>query len=244
MIIDCEAYHVTKPLAGKAFDLAGLEEMTREAGIDRAIVISELGVRPRNRELAEALAATASTQGLFYGCAWINPHFGEEAVQELEVAVREWGFRALKLMPTHHAFRPVSQVAHALMHKAEALGVPVTVHSGSTSFSHPLEIAELAAAFPRVPVILDHMGYRYFVPEAVAAARRTPNLYLATTGVMEPHFIRMAVKEVGAERVMFGTNAPFVHSSTQLLVVRQAELSEAEEQKVLAENAARVFGLD
>jgi len=155
--------------------------------------------------------------------------------------VREWRFCGMKLMPTHHAFRSVGQAAHPLLRKAEELEVPVTIHSG-TFFAHPLEIGILAEAFPRVPLIMDHMGYRYYVAEAIAAARRAPNLYLATTAVMEPHWIRQAVRELGADRVVFGSNAPHVWPATQLLVVRQAELSGTEERKVLGENAARLFG--
>lgn len=243
MIIDCELYNVSRPLAGRVFGIAGLEQLCREAGVDKGIVISEEGVRPKNRELAEALAASSSARQMFFGCAWLNPQFGEEAVRELEVAVKEWRFRALKLMPTHHAFRSVSKVPYPLMRKAEELNIPVTIHSG-TFFSHPLEIAELAAAFPKVPVIMDHMGYRYYVAEAIAGARRVANIYLATTAVMEPHWIRQAVQELGAERVVLGSNAPYVWPSTQLLVVRQAELAEVDERKVLSENAARLFHLD
>jgi len=52
------------------------------------------------------------------------------------------------------------------------------------------------------------------------------------------------VQELGAERVIFGSNAPLVWPSTQITVIRQAELTEAEEKKVLGENAARLYGLD
>ena len=107
---------------------------------------------------------------------------------------------------------------------------------------HPLEIAVLAQAFPDVPVIMDHMGYRYYVAEALAAARQAPNIYLATTAVMEPHWIRLAVKELGADRVIFGSNAPYVWTKTQIDVVHQAELSDSDEKKVLTENFARLFG--
>ena len=243
MIIDCELYQTNENLAGKVFGLAGLETQCREAGVDKGIVMSELAVRPKNRELAELLAASPSARQMFYGCAWLNPQFGDEAVRELEVAVKEWRFRGLKLMPTHHAFRSVGKVPYALMRKCEELNIPVTIHSG-TFLGHPLEIAELAAAFPKVPVIMDHMGYRYYVAEAIAGARRVPNIYLATTAVMEPHWIRQAVREIGADRVLFGSNAPHVWPSTQLLVVRQAELAEADERKVLGEVAARLYHLD
>jgi predicted TIM-barrel fold metal-dependent hydrolase len=243
MIVDCEAYQLTTPLAGKVFGLSGLQKLCHEAGVDKMVVVAEGGVRPKNRELAEALSASSSAGGLFVGCAWLNPLFGDEAVRELETAVKEWGFRALKLMPTHHGFRSVSQVPYSLMRKAEELEIPMTIHSG-TFFCHPLEIGVLAEAFPKVPVIMDHMGYRYYVAEAIAAARRTPNIYLATTAVMEPHWIRQAVRELGAEQVLFGSNAPHVWPITQLMVVHQAELSEADERKVLGENAARLYRLD
>jgi len=65
-----------------------------------------------------------------------------------------------------------------------------------------------------------------------------------TSAVMEPHWIRQAVRELGAERVVYGSNAPMVWPSTQLMVVRQAELTEPEERKVLGENAARLYRLD
>jgi predicted TIM-barrel fold metal-dependent hydrolase len=205
-------------------------------------VISAIGVQPNNKELAEKIAARQGGKNLFLACAWINPNFGEAAVSELETCVKEWGFVALKLMPTHHPVRLVTTAAHALMQKAQELQIPVTVHSG-TFLSHPLEIAVLAQAFPDVPVIMDHMGYRYYVAEAIAAALQAPNIYLATTAVMEPHWIRQAVKEIGADRVVFGSNAPHVWPTTQIQVIRQAELSETDERKVLQDNCARLFRL-
>ncbi len=242
MIIDCETYNVPNPMAGKVFGLQGLARMAEEAGVNKMVVISEGGVRPKNRELAEELESVPEAKELFAGCAWINPQFGDEAVRELEVAVKEWGFKALKLMPTHHAFRSVSKVPYPLMKKAEELGIPVTIHSG-TFFAHPLEIAVLAKAFPKVPVVMDHMGYRYYVAEAIAAAHQAENIYLATTAVMEPHWIRQAVREIGADRVLFGSNAPFVWPSTQLMVLRQAELTEEEQRKILGDNAANLYHL-
>jgi predicted TIM-barrel fold metal-dependent hydrolase len=242
MIIDCYVSCAEKPLAGKVFGLAELDRMLREARVDKAVCTPDVAVRPGNRELADALAARPEARGFLYGCAFLNPHFGDDSVRELETSVREHGFRGLKLMPTHHAFRCVTQVPHALMRKAGELGIPVLIHSG-TFFAHPLEISVLAEAFPTVPVLMDHMGYRYYVQEAIAAARRAPNIHLVTSIVMYPHWIRQAVKELGGDRVMFASNAPLCYPATQLLVINQAELSERDERKVLGENAARLFNL-
>jgi uncharacterized protein len=198
---------------------------------------------PRNVELMEALAgASASSRELFLGAALVNPLLGAAQAAELERAVREWGFRAVKLMPILHPYRLFGPVIEPVMRKVRELGIPVTVHSDRPPAS-PLEIAALADSYPDVPVLMDHMGYRNNVPEAIFAATRTPNLLLLTTAVMEPHCIREAVTALGPERVLFGSNGPAVRPATQIEVIKQADLTPGEERKVLGDNAAALFRL-
>lgn len=245
MIIDCELYyHGPNEAAADAAaaEVERLDALCREAGVDRAVLMPTPTFRPRNRAVAGALEAAPRSRGRFVGCALINPHFGGDAVAELERAVAEWGFRAAKLMPTLHAVNLVGALAHPVMRKAREFGIPVTIHSGESP-AHPLEIGALAEAFPDVPVIMDHMGYRNHVGAAIAAAARAANLYLMTTAVMEPHYIRDAVRALGADRILFGSNGPSVPPALQLAVVRQAELAAADERKVLGENAARLLRL-
>jgi predicted TIM-barrel fold metal-dependent hydrolase len=243
MIIDCEIYFhgPGESVGDRLFGLQQLEELCRDAGVDKAVVMPTPTFRPRNQMVADALDAAPGSAERFVGCALINPHF-DEAAGELERAVKEWGFRAAKLMPSLHAVNLVGGLAHATMRKAQELEIPVTIHSAGSP-AHPLEIGVLAEAFPDVPVIMDHMGYRNYVGAAIAAAKRAPNLYLMTTAVMEPHYIRDAVREIGAHRVLFGSNGPAVRPSTQILVIKQAELRPADERQVLGENAARLLRL-
>jgi predicted TIM-barrel fold metal-dependent hydrolase len=244
VIVDCEVYlqGPGESFAGEVFGMEALINMCRGAGVDRAVLMPTPSLYPRNRQVAEALDASADGRKLFVGCALMNPRLGEEVVKELEQAVKEWGFRVAKLMPTLHAYRPVGATAHPVMRKARELGIPVTIHSGESP-AHPLEIGVLAESFPDVPIIMDHMGYRSYVGEAIAAAKRASNIYLMTTAVMEPHFIRQAVQEIGADRVVYGSNGPAVRPATQLEVVRQAGLSPEEERKVLGDNAGRLLKL-
>jgi predicted TIM-barrel fold metal-dependent hydrolase len=242
MIVDCEVYYhgPDGAVGGRVFGLEDLAALCREAGVDRAVLMPAPTFRPRNRLLADALRAAPAAARPFLGCALVNPHFGEEAVDELERAVREWGFRAAKLMPALHAVNLVGRLAHPVMRKAQELGIPVTIHSAGSP-AHPLEIGVLAEAFPDVPVIMDHMGYRDHVGAAIAAARRAPNLYLMTTAVMEPHVVQQAVREIGADRVLFGSNGPAVRPAAQILVIKQADLAPDDERKILGENAVRLF---
>ena len=172
----------------------------------------------------------------------LNPHFGDESVKELELGVSEWGIQGLKLMPTKHGYPIVSNAAHPLMTKCAQLGIPVSIHSEG-GYAHPLAIAALARQFPDVPVIMDHMGYRYWVRDAIEAARQVPNIYLATTAVMEPHFINMAINAVGIDRIVFGSNGPFAIPKMQIEVIKYLQLSEEDETKILGGTLAKLYKL-
>ena len=144
-------------------------------------------------------------------------------------------------MPTVMQFVADSVVMDPLMEEARSLGVPVTIHSG-TEYCSPAEIARLASRHPGVPVIMDHMGYRAQTGQAIEMAKGCPNLYLGTTLVAEPTAIKSAVQAVGAERVVFGSNAPSGVPLLGAMAVRRAGLSEREEALVLGEALAAVYG--
>ena len=65
-----------------------------------------------------------------HGFASVDPHKGEQAVDELERAVSELGLKGLKLHPIHQAFFPSDDAFRPLFDKCEELGVPVLIHSG------------------------------------------------------------------------------------------------------------------
>lgn len=240
MIIDVETfYNPSFALAGVK-GMALLRQQLDEAGVQRALLF------PEPKPLAtdnEGMYEQIRNDSRFVGIASINPHSGAEGAALLRRSLDEWGFRGLKLMPVHYAFRAASTAADHLLEVAREYAVPVTVHSGNF-FCHPLEIAQMARRFPEVNFVMDHMGYRYYVLEAIQAAEQYPNIYLATTAVFEPHFIGNAVERVGAERVVFGSNAPMVLPRLQLEVIRALRLSAEQEALILGGNAARLYRLN
>lgn len=238
MILDCELYLLDFPVAGRSYNISALESLLDEAGIDRAVLMPPVTMKPDNYWMIEQMQGNPR----FIPCALLNPHFGDKAVAELEIGVREWDIQGLKLMPTKHGFHVASNLAHPLMAKCAELGIPVSIHSEG-GYAHPLAIAALARAFPDVPVIMDHMGYRYWVTDAIEAARQVPNIYLATTAVMEPHFIDRAINSVGVERIVFGSNGPLAIPKMQLEVIKFLQLSPEDEAKILGETLAKLYKL-
>jgi predicted TIM-barrel fold metal-dependent hydrolase len=239
MILDCELYLLDFPIVGRIYDVPALENLMDEAGIDQAVLMPPVTIKPDNVWMIEQIKGNSR----FIPCILLNPQFGNESINELEIAVNEWGVKGLKLMPTKHGFSIAKGQANALIAKCAELNIPVSIHSEG-GYAHPLAISVTAEAFPDVPIIMDHMGYRYWAADAVEAAKRAPNIYLATTAVMEPFFIDQAIKALGVDRIVFGSNGPFVIPKMQIEVIRHLGLSQQEEAKIMGETLAKLYNIE
>lgn len=234
--MDFESYLAEGAEDGPA-ELLALEDA---AGIDVAIVMPRVQLRPDNRWL---VAALKGHEKRLVACCSVNPNFGAEAVEEFRTGIVEWGMRGLKLMPPGFALNLGSPSMKPLMDLARELKQPVTIHSGNPP-GHPLQIAMVARKWPEVPIIMDHMGYRDFGGDAVEAAQLCPNIYLGTTLVtVEPRTIRHAVQVLGPERVVFGSNAPSAYPDLGVENIRRLKLGQEAEELVLGENLRRIYGL-
>ena len=243
MYIDTEFYFDSAPLDGVVYDAATTWEIEQAAGMDAVVWMPQPYLRPHNAEMAQALQGFAH-QDRFILCCTLNPQFGQQTVDELEQCANQFKMRALKLMPTLHGFSLKSPWVTALLDKARDLKLVVNIHSGSHQ-AHPLQIAALAKRYPNLPFIMDHMGYREFIGDAVTAAQECPNVFLSTTLVSpaEPVSIKFVVQDVGAERVVFGSNAPGTYVDMSMEGIRRQKLGRDAEDLIFGGNAARIYGL-
>jgi predicted TIM-barrel fold metal-dependent hydrolase len=243
VIIDTEFYFDTAPFDGRLYDATTTWAVAQEAGVERVVWMPQPGLRPENEAMFRAVE-TFPQRERFLLCCTLNPQFGQETVAELERCVVDWEMVALKLMPTFHGYALTSPLVRAVMDKARELGVLVNVHSGSFN-GQPLQIAALARRYPELTFIMDHMGYRYHVADALTAARECSNIYLSTTLVSpaEPILIKRAVKAVGPERIVFGSNGPGTYVDMALEGIRRLQLGSTAESLIFGANAAQVYGL-
>ncbi|MFO7941246.1 MAG: amidohydrolase family protein [Bacillota bacterium] len=175
---------------------------------------------------------------------WVNPTEGNSAVDAANGYI-EKGFRGIKLHPLVHAFRADEPVVDDTVEVARRRSVSVHIHSGHPPFSLPWSIGALAARNPDVDFVMIHMGHGHgvYIQAAIDVARDNPNIYLETSGMPMHTKIREAYRTVGADRVMFGTDAPFHHHSVEMQKVRVSGLDESELRRVFAENVAALMDL-
>ena len=244
-VADFESY-MPDHFAGKPYGPTGLLANADAAGIDVSVVF-QAGVpadpRPGN---AAVLAAVEGQPRILPGCL-VNPTMGPDALADLESCVRR-GARTVKLMAAGHRYRLDSPAVDPVMDLARALGVTATIHSGSyLSGCAPEYIAHIARRHPQVTIIMDHMGYREWIGSAVQAAQENANIYLGTTliAAAEPYTISAIVEsgELGADRIVFGSNAPAGIAAHGVNGIRLAGFSPHDEALILGENLRAIYNL-
>jgi predicted TIM-barrel fold metal-dependent hydrolase len=119
--------------------------------------------------------------------------------------------------------------------------VPIIFHTGMSSKASPGVIAELAAKYKDVPVILGHMGVSEYVKLAVAVARQNENIFLETSVVGWMPLLLEAFRGVGTSKILFGSDHPYNPLSMEVEkiskhVTRAAKLNQDDLKKVFSTN--------
>lgn len=232
-ILDVECYLNSRQ------EIDSVIETQRMAGIDYTILMPPPNIFPDNASIHET---TIDLPNVIKFAA-VNPRLGQPALDEIDQLHKDHGFKGIKLTPPKHGYQIAEKFLHPFFEKAVKLGMAVTIHSGQEQ-CYPGDIALVAMQFPQLPIIMDHMGYRYHCREAILAAKYNPNIYLATTAVSEPRFFIEAVESLGPTRLMFGSNCPLIPPDIQIELIRRAKLSRSAEELVLGGNAMRVLGIE
>ena len=116
----------------------------------------------------------------------------------------------------------------------------VTGGKQSPGASTPSELAEVAAKFPEQKFICAHAGGEW--QRGIRAVQNSPNIVVETSGFdASAGFIEMAVRELGAERIVFGSHLPSRSLGTELSKVIAANISEADKRLILGENFRKLI---
>lgn len=215
-------------------------------GVASIAVSSLLGIGPDPRTgNAETLAAAEASGGRLHCYLVAAPHRPQDE-QALEQALEHPAAVGLKIHPDTHTCPADDARYRWVFRLAERTGRPILAHTfAGTPWSDPLLFDAVAEAFPSVRIVLAHAGV---TPDgfrrAIEVCRRHESLVVDVCGsYMTGEWIRRLVGSIGAERVLFASDAPFIDLRYGLGRVLGAGLQERELDLVLAGNARRLLGV-
>ncbi len=177
------------------------------------------------------------------GAGRVNPNYGDEAVEEFERCITAYKLKALKLHPMCEFFYPSHRYLPPLFEIAGAHHIPIMFHTGDGRLTHGAGFLDLAKAFPKVNIILYHMGGSF----GAKVAKERPNMYLSTSGRVSQMDILSAVKELGADRVLYASDMPFgnpVPDILKITLIPESRISEEEKSLILGGNVARLLEVE
>ncbi len=243
MIVDCHTHHVGRAYA--SLGAGSLVGSMDEHGVDHAVVFTLDGffgeAKRHNDELARFVAAHPGRLTAF---ASVYPR-APDAAGEVRRAVTERGMKGVKLHPWLQGFSPLEDYMDPIAEACAELGVPLIFHDGTPPYSTPLQLALLAERYPELTVILGHSGLLDLWPEALAAGRRVPNVWLCLCGP-PTYALQKLVDGVPHDRILFGSDVGFgsdYQLRHRLEQVRWLDLPPDSLDAILGGNAARLLGL-
>jgi predicted TIM-barrel fold metal-dependent hydrolase len=209
------------------------------AGVDKAVVFPFVEGNFTNDFVKNAFDEFPDR--LIPYCA-VNP-WELDAVDVTRQCIAEWGFKGLKLHPTINGFHLAdNDLVGPLFQLADELDFPIIVHGASDLFNSPPEFALMAQRYPRVPLMMAHMGFFWSVEQAIEFAGQFENLYLETSRA--PIFeIQTAVKRIGAHKVIWGTDSPFVDYEFEFKKMERSTSDPDGYAQIVGGNIARLLKL-
>jgi len=227
-------------------DADGMVKVMDRLGISLACTSPHAGITPDFR-LGNDIAYKAMQDypGRFFGYITINPNYPEDIPQELERCYNR-SMRGIKIHPSSHGYPANGANFSPMWEFAQEKGLPVLAHSwaGDGNCS-PTVLGKVAEQYPSVTIILGHSGGTmsgYY--ESIEVAKKRENIFLETCcSTVIYGIIEMLVNKIGADRILFGSDMPFVNANAQIGKILYAKISDEDKRKILGLNMARVLGL-
>ncbi|MGK5085560.1 amidohydrolase family protein [Bdellovibrionota bacterium FG-1] len=166
------------------------------------------------------------------------------------------GAKALKIHPAADSDGPKSPRYRLLLKAAEDLGIPVIIHTGCLNSHLFYRNPQLGQAqryenwfetYPHLRFILAHMNFHE--PLIALDLMEKHNNLFADTSWQPAEIIGEAVRRVGAERILFGTDWPFIGNNLDIGLARVRDciesgvVTEAQSELILGQNALKLFAI-
>jgi predicted TIM-barrel fold metal-dependent hydrolase len=251
LIIDADT-HIA-PTGGE-FALEEHMKRVAHAGIDKTLTWLKpdyvgTEIEGHNKYVYEAMQKYPD---VILGFGWADPTVSvEHAKKMVKVCTEEYGLYGVKLNGAQNDYRIDDPVlALPVIEEIAKAGVMLAFHIGADAYenTHPFRAERIARMYPEMPILMVHIGMEdWDMNQAVVEiAARCPNMYLVGSATTDKAIMH-AIDVLGAERVLFGSDAPFQRPHVVCATYEAAladDLTQEEIALVMGGNAARLFNLE
>jgi predicted TIM-barrel fold metal-dependent hydrolase len=233
---------------------AAIQEMD-EIGVEYIFIDQMKGWSRRENKLwgdfsLETMAELIDkSNGRIKGGAGYNPFRIKESLEEIERAVKDFGFIYVWAHPITFGLAPNDKKMYPLYGKCLDLGIPCSMQVGHSAEplpsepGRPMYADEVALDFPDLTLILTHTGWPW-INEWMSVVWKHPNVY-GNIGAYFPKALDPSLVQFmdgrGRDKVLWATNGfGLTRCKTEFL---ELPIKDENKKKILRENALKVFKL-
>jgi predicted TIM-barrel fold metal-dependent hydrolase len=227
-------YPVTKTFAEFARYL-------HQTGVHRGIINNvrcQLAKSPEefiagNREVAHFVE---KYKGTFLGACVVNPQFIDEALKEIEFCHKQLGFVWVGELCNYTVPYEYTVKEFALLvEQVNKLNMVLDVHTELEEMEYIIQ------KFTQATIVFPHFGDSHefdHIFKRIDAIAAHPNTYLDTSGYGHDRvgMLEYAVKTIGPNRVLFGSDFSINCPATVIARVKNAFITEEQKHKILSGN--------
>lgn len=228
-----------------------------KAGVDIACINCVFHGDSRiGNDMAETFVSKYPSR--FRHVAYVNPHYPENVIQELERCFDQLGSLFIKIYPDYFQKANDDPAYFPAYEFANDRKLAIMMHAAFPFDPPGLNITErftnLSNRFPNIKWVLAHAGggavttsdQKPFFEHSASgeAAKEIPQVYLETcSSATAFNCIEAAVDAAGEDKVLFGTDMTLMDARQQIAKITTSTLSEDIKIKILGENAKRLLNL-
>ncbi len=186
-----------------------------------------------NREVARFVERY---KGRFLGACVVNPLFIDEALKEIEDCHKQLGFVWVGELCNYTVpYKYTIKEFALLVEQVNKLNMVLDVHTELD------EMEYIIKEFTRATIVFPHFGDSHEfndIFKRIGAIAAHPNTYLDTSGYGHDRvgMLEYAVKTIGPDRVLFGSDFAINCPATVIARVKNAFITEEQKRKILSGN--------
>ncbi len=181
-----------------------------------------------------------------------NPNYGDDSLNAIKNLRDDKRFAGVKIHPSWHACYPYDIKYQKFWEYADDNGLVVLTHSWNPNvpnkaqkFSDPFFFEPIIRKYPNISLILAHAAGRgEYLYKVIDLLEANENLYVDFSGdVFVPGLIEEYVLRLGSERLLFGSDMPWIDIRFHITNILNLKISQSDRANIFGLNAIRLFDL-
>ncbi len=193
-------------------------------------------------ESSELEEAMAKYPGRILGYYTYNPNYSEIFSAHMDKVLNVPGYIGFKFLPTYHRYPIDGENYRPALEFANRHKKVILIHTWGNNDPHnaPRHIKKAAEAYPDALFIMGHSAPGE-LDQAIEVVKQHDNVYLDLCDIhRHSGIVDKMVREVGADRIFFGTDLPWYDPAYGIGSVLFSRISDEDKYKILYGNAKKL----